>query len=347
MTSRLAKFWKGWVLLFLCGRFLLGPASAHDPALTAVKVIRDTNRTVVSVSTHISALERETGAVGNQRLEAALRGRLRLELDGAPLNPGAGRLQLDSVSDLLHWQWVEPRPIAQVRLAAPLIVDDPTAFTVLQVYADGLLIAEQLLDSTTSAPPPIARPWDSFRFFFNEGLRHIAGGFDHLAFVLGLVLVARRTRNALLAATGFTLAHSLTLAATVLGWVAPNPALVETLVATSISLVAAEALWGGTNAQRRLGWHALGFGLVHGMAFASAITALMSGRSNLLPALFGFNTGVECGQALFVATTAPLLAWLCRHQPNIHGHVHRWLASATGLAGLWWLGGRLADWMSG
>ncbi len=75
------------------------------------------------------------------------------------------------------------------------------------------------------------------------GIQHILSGWDHLAFLLGLILIAPRLRELAVVATGFTLAHSLTLAAAVLGWVAVEQARVEALIGFSIAIVAAENLW--------------------------------------------------------------------------------------------------------
>ncbi len=333
----------GRALLLIC--LLCLPStrtSAHDPKLASVKVIRESARTTIGVSVHVSALSQETGALSSPDLESALRGRLALEFDGEPWNPATGMLQLDSANDLAYWQGSYPQPVTRVRLLAPLISKDAGAFTVLQVFLDGKPVDEQILDAGSPRVSDKAGPLWSLRRFFVEGLRHIAGGFDHLAFVMGLVLVSRTTRRAFWAATGFTVAHSLTLVATTLGWIAPNSAVVEALVAASIALVAADALWGGDRGSRRIGVHALGFGLVHGMAFASAITALMSGSTAIGVALIGFNAGVEVGQGLFVLASAPLLGWLAVRSPNLHGHLRNTLASFVGLAGLWWLGGRMA-----
>lgn len=325
----------------------MATAHAHDPKLASVKVVLESSRTTVGVSVHVSALSFEMGKTPSQTLEAALRGRLALEFDGEPWVPPSGKLQIDSTNDLAYWQESWPKPVTRVRLRSPLISQDPAAFTVLQVFRDGKPVDEQILDTRSPTATTPTSAMGSVARFFEEGLHHIAGGFDHLAFVLGLVLVARKTRRAIWATTGFTVAHSLTLASAALGWITPNAGVVEALVAASIALVAAEALWGGEGGSRRIGLHALGFGLVHGMAFASAITALISGNSTIGLALFGFNAGVEAGQGMFVLASAPVLGWLAGRFPKLHGQLHATMASAIGLAGLWWLGRRLAGLFAG
>jgi len=310
-------------------------------------VVLQSDRTTVGVSVHVSALSEETGAKSSSTLETALRGRLQLDFDGQPWVPTPGNLQIDATNDLAYWQGSYRKRVTRVQLRSPLIAKDPGAFTVLQVFHNGQPVDEQILDARSPRvnEPPSAI--GSGLRFFEEGLRHIAGGYDHLAFVLGLVLVARTTRRAFWATTGFTVAHSLTLAFTALGWISPNSAVVEATVAASIALVAADALWGGDRGVRRILLHATGFGLVHGLAFASAITALLSGNNAIGVALVGFNAGVEVGQGLFVLATAPVLGWLAGRLPVLHGRLHIFLASAIGLAGLWWLGGRLAGLFAG
>ncbi|MEO6698988.1 MAG: HupE/UreJ family protein [Paraperlucidibaca sp.] len=84
---------------------------------------------------------------------------------------------------------------------------------------------------------------NSLMHFIEIGIRHILGGTDHLAFIFMLILLARSLREVALVATGFTIAHSLTLAAASLGWVVVHQARVEALIGFSIALVAAENLW--------------------------------------------------------------------------------------------------------
>lgn len=140
--------------------------------------------------------------------------------------------------------------------------------------------------------------------YFGYGVQHILEGIDHLAFVLGIVLLVGFNRLLIQAITGFTVGHSLTLALTSMDWWQPWPELIEALVALSIVIVAVEVL----NKHRgKVGWSgrwpalvALGFGLLHGAAFAGALTELGTTKDSMLPALLLFNLGVEAGQLLFI-----------------------------------------------
>ena len=144
------------------------------------------------------------------------------------------------------------------------------------------------------------------------GIEHILTGFDHLMFVLAITILVRRRRALLGAITAFTVAHSLTLAATVLGWVQLPAAAVETAIALSIVLACAECLRPADSLAHRAPWLVtFAFGLLHGMGFASALLATGLPAEHVPSALLFFNLGVELGQlgaiALFLA-----VGWLVR-----------------------------------
>ena len=151
--------------------------------------------------------------------------------------------------------------------------------------------------------------------FVGVGYEHILSGYDHLLFVLCLVLGVRRWRSPVAIVSAFTVAHSLTLAAAALG-VAPDalwfPPLVEVLIAASIVWLAIENV---VLPEERLAsrWPvAFGFGLVHGFGFSFALANdLQFAGGNLVSALLAFNVGVELGQLTALAAALPLL-WLLR-----------------------------------
>ena len=141
------------------------------------------------------------------------------------------------------------------------------------------------------------------------GVEHILTGFDHLLFVVGLTLLVRRRRPLLITITAFTVAHSLTLAATVLGVVSVPPAPVEATIALSIVLVCAECLRPGDSLMRRAPWLvAFAFGLLHGMGFASALIQIGLPEKHIAAALLCFNLGVELGQLAVIAAVLALRA---------------------------------------
>lgn len=149
------------------------------------------------------------------------------------------------------------------------------------------------------------------RAYLALGIEHILGGADHLLFVAGLVLLVGFRWRLAGVITSFTLAHSLTLAASTLGWVHAPVAVIEALVALSILFVARELLAGGDSLSRRQPWLvAFAFGLLHGFAFAGALAETGLPQDSIPLALLLFNLGVEAGQLLFVgALLAGVLVW--------------------------------------
>lgn len=157
------------------------------------------------------------------------------------------------------------------------------------------------------------------------GIEHILSGFDHLLFVFSLLFLVGFNRRLVGTISAFTLAHSLTLACSVLGWLTLRTAPVEAAIALSIVLVAAEALRqkaptsGPTLAQRWPALLAFLFGLVHGLGFAGALKEIGLPDHHLPLALLTFNIGVEIGQLVAVAIAWGITRMLLRYH---------WFASA-------------------
>jgi hypothetical protein len=150
--------------------------------------------------------------------------------------------------------------------------------------------------------------------FVDLGFRHILDGIDHLLFVFCLVIPFRKPRPLVLIVTSFTVAHSITLAASAMG-LAPNalwfPPFIETLIALSILYMAFENII-GPKLERR--WIiAFVFGLVHGFGFSFLLRdSLQFAGSHLFVSLLAFNVGVELGQLLVLALAIPVLTFLFR-----------------------------------
>ena len=146
------------------------------------------------------------------------------------------------------------------------------------------------------------------------GVEHILSGIDHLMFVLGLLFLVGFNRRLVGTITAFTMAHSLTLASSVMGWLTLRSAPVEASIALSIVLVASEALNPGATLARRLpALVAFLFGLVHGLGFAGALKEIGLPESHLPLALLTFNVGVEIGQLFAVGVAWGLTRWLSRY----------------------------------
>jgi hypothetical protein len=151
--------------------------------------------------------------------------------------------------------------------------------------------------------------------FVRHGFFHILDGVDHLLFLLCLVVPFRRLRPLILVVTAFTVAHSVSLGASALGFVPDAlwfPPLVETLIAASILYMAIENVVANPTLRRRV-LLAFGFGLVHGFGFSFALSETMQfAGSHLVTSLFSFNVGVEIGQVLVLIVLVPALEALFR-----------------------------------
>ena len=207
---------------------------------------------------------------------------------------------------------------------------------------ENCLLRERLLDANNNSlivdlatPQPAASP-HSFQEFLGLGVRHIGTGYDHLLFLLGLLLVGGSIRSALKIITSFTLAHSITLALATLNVLNISPRIIEPLIAASIIYVGLEnILRRGVENRWML---TFGFGLIHGCGFATALRDLgigAHGTSISIP-LLSFNLGVELGQLAIAAIVLPLI-WKCRFSPVF---VRRGVPLGSALivtAGSYWL----------
>lgn len=171
--------------------------------------------------------------------------------------------------------------------------------------------------------------WPLFRL----GIQHILTGYDHLVFLLGLILIGGRIRPLLAAITAFTVAHSITLGVATLQIWAPSSRFAESAIALSIAYIGVEN-WFVKNASRR--WLiTFPFGLVHGFGFAGALHQIALPHDEIPKALFSFNGGVEAGQLAVLALVLPAILWL-RGRPWFADHGVKAISGAIALAGVWW-----------
>ena len=162
---------------------------------------------------------------------------------------------------------------------------------------------------------------------------HLAAGIDHILFLLALILGGSTVLKTIGTVTGFTVGHSITLGLASFGLIHLPSRLTESAIALSIVYVAVEDL---IVREPRHRWRiATAFGLVHGFGFASALTELHLSRAGLFSALFGFNAGVELGQALIVALLAPIIL-LLRRREWFRRIGSRACALGIAFAGLFW-----------
>ena len=201
-----------------------------------------------------------------------------------------------------------------------------------------------------------ASRWRQFFDYVRHGIWHIWIGFDHILFLLSLllpaVLVQRasgwQARDSLRASsievlkivTAFTLAHSITLTLATLGVVALPSRVVESAIALSVVVAALNNLW--PLITRRLALLAFAFGLIHGFGFASVLLDLGLPQSSLLRSLVGFNVGVELGQLAIVAAFLPL-AYLVRATAFYRKAVLMGGSTLIAALALVWLSERVLD----
>ncbi|MFE6930916.1 HupE/UreJ family protein [Streptomyces sp. NPDC057699] len=227
--------------------------------------------------------------------------------------------------------------------------------TIVTYAVDGRTGSAALDDAHPSFP--ISQSWtERFAEFFRLGAEHLLTGTDHILFLLALIAGSRRPREVVLAATAFTLAHSVTFLLAALGLVDVPAGLVEPVIALSIAVVAGWHLWrvrargtrvaelpapGGRRfALDRAGWTRLGvvfcFGLVHGLGFAGALGIEAAWSWTLLWSLLVFNIGIEAVQLGVIAVLFPLLLLLGRRSPRAALWTTCALSAGVAAMGLVW-----------
>ena len=182
------------------------------------------------------------------------------------------------------------------------------------------------------------------------GIEHILSGFDHLLFILALVLLVQGTRRLLVTITAFTAAHSLTLAGATLGWVHVAGPPVEASIALSIVFVASEIVHtrqGRYSVTQHYPWVvAFAFGLLHGFGFAGALAQVGLPQSSIPIALLFFNVGVEIGQLLFVGAVLAIITagWCVGQRVRLSQPAWLWRIApyAIGALASFWLVERVA-----
>lgn len=152
---------------------------------------------------------------------------------------------------------------------------------------------------------------DLFGTFFRLGFEHILTGYDHLLFLLALIIVTKEWRSLLTVISAFTIAHSTTLILSALEIISLPPILTESLIALSIVYVGIENV---VRKETKNRWIVAGsFGLIHGAGFSGHLTDIlkgMLGSGNIWSPLIGFNIGIEAGQLVVIAIALPLMLLL-------------------------------------
>jgi hydrogenase/urease accessory protein HupE len=205
--------------------------------------------------------------------------------------------------------WSCARESGRLRYRSMVLVDTVPDARQVVLIRSGNKTFQDLLDvsrtevALSEAPPPST--FQAIRLYLGAGIEHILIGYDHIAFLIAIVLWANRLWPVVKLVTAFTVGHSVTLSLATLDIVRIPSAIIEPAIAASIVYVAAENFF-SHDVQKR--WRdTFVFGLVHGFGFASALQEFGIPKNALIPALASFNVGVEIGQIAIVAAAIPML----------------------------------------
>jgi len=322
-------------MLMLAGLVLLVSSTvlAHDPGLSAAEVRILPDRIVAEVSFAPVDLERLPHAEVAEHL-------LVIKSDQEVLKLRNFSVQSTDAKSIHFILEFPNSPGTELHLSAIALNHLPRGhkqfLSVLD--ANGKPLTERMLSSESKdvTIPLQTNSASTSRSFLVLGIEHIFTGYDHLAFLLAVLLTGGSLRTNARIITSFTIAHSLTLALATFGVVTLPPALVEPLIAGSIVFVGIENLVRRQLARRWL--VTFGFGLIHGLGFASIVRELGIGKMGMQGAipLLSFNLGVELAQISIAALILPLV-WKLQQRPSFMLKQVPALSLLITLAGLYWL----------
>lgn len=242
-------------------------------------------------------------------LPDAVRAHYRLEAETAPIRVETRRC--DEIANnvmLLDLLYTFPEAVQKLKVISTLeLISQPDHSHIVQI-GEGDDTREAVLSATNPSTVLSVAPatiLTTVRDFVRLGIEHIFTGYDHLAFLAGLLLMTASLKALLKIVTSFTFAHSITLALATFNIVSIPSRFVESLIALSIAYIAIENFTGKTLLHR---WKiTFLFGLVHGFGFSNVLKEMALTRRTLAISLFSFNGGVELGQLAFVSLVFPLV----------------------------------------
>jgi hydrogenase/urease accessory protein HupE len=328
--QRTSRFSGQFVLRFLLVLLAAVPAYAHDAGVSSSEI--SVNGRVVAVE--INALARDYEKAAGVRISEAgsgsvnavalavmtpallgyVRGHVGVFSDGVPCEPDDGKALAADTHVTIKLVWTCPND-GELRYRLSLFRDiDPLAQHLASVTIEGGK-RDFALDRNTPELALSGAAHSNFQVathFLAAGVEHIFLGYDHIAFLIAIILWANRLWPVVKAVTAFTIAHSITLSLAALDLVRIRSTIIEPAIAASIVYVAVENF---TTREVSKRWReTFLFGLLHGFGFASALEELGLPRAKLVTALAAFNCGVEIGQVLIVAAAFALLSAIDRWQ---------------------------------
>ena len=320
------------ILGFFLSVVLANASLAHEIRPAALQITETTPGTYEAVW--------KQPAVGDMAI------RLAPHLSSGSLDKEPTTQSLEPGKIIKRWSVKGGTALDQQTLTAEGLSDSVTDVLVSVTSPSGKTITAVLRPSAPSMVLGLSGPNGlSTPAYLRLGVEHILTGFDHLLFVLGLLLLVGTNWKIVKTVSAFTVAHSITLTLAALGIVHFPSALIEALIALSIIFVAIELIPrrdGSTTLTREKPWLvAFIFGLFHGLAFAGTLSSVGLPAGGTVPALLLFNVGVEIGQLAFIAVAIGVIVGLRRvshHLPASYGAISTY-APAYGIGGLasFWL----------
>lgn len=361
---------------------LMGEASAHKPSDSYLSVSAVAGQTEVAIRWDISLrdldyvlqLDRDNdgaltwGEVRQRSEDIARYASTHLALassrQACPI-ANASPLMLDRHSDgtyaVLNLVARCATLSGDLQMTYSLLFDvDPSHRGLVRWQAPGAAATQALLFGTESANQTLQfqepDAWQTLKQYVVDGVWHIWIGYDHILFLLALLLPAVLVRcdgrwqgagtfpdavkEVLKVVTAFTLAHSITLSLAALEIVSLPSRLVESAIAASVIVAAVNNLRGSIESRRWV--MAFGFGLIHGFGFASVLADLGLPKGALVLSLVGFNVGVELGQLAIVAVFLPF-AFVLRNSAFYRVGVLKFGSGLIALLACFWLVQRVFD----
>jgi hydrogenase/urease accessory protein HupE len=238
-----------------------------------------------------------------------------LGADGSPCAAGEAQVAPDKDGVVIRQTWACEKVSGEILYRSTILTaEDPLARQVVMIGSgdDALqallnATATEVMISKTSGAASLV---EVMRLYILTGIEHIFLGYDHVAFLVAIVLWARKVWPVFKIVTAFTLAHSITLSLAALNVVVLPGSFIEPAIAASIIFVAVENFFSRNVDGRWIVTFA--FGLIHGFGFASALQEFGLPPTAVVPALAAFNIGVEIGQLAIVSLVVPLLVGLDR-----------------------------------
>lgn len=332
------------------------PAAAHEEPYSHLDIRLEAGRAHGKVMAHIIDLAHEGGlekpedlldpgyAEKNlETLKRVLDSHVLIEINGEPIHPEWQSFEVIAKRRSLAFEWIAPLAgaVGKVEVFGPLFPYDPPHETYLNIYENGTIRHQNLLDKTKTSASYYSGSTQGrievVREFVLQGIHHIFIGPDHILFIIGLLLPGGGIGRLLKIITAFTIAHSLTLAMATLKMVNVAAAFAEPAIALSIVLLGLETLY--TQLRKRRDHRvilAFAFGLIHGFGFAGVLADFGLPEGALGWSLAAFNVGVEIGQACIVLVATPSLLALRSHRPAAAQRVVYLGTASIIVAGTYW-----------